>query len=192
MSCRCVFDKTKRTVDARPLRLTVSEQILRWSGRCIHARWSMAWHVPWHTWLPGLLLWRRSQARTTLPAASHNSLEEIRWTVTNGWWRLVRWAYVRTLRRASSLLEFMSETCDFVLISATRQSRSYFRCVAESHTCASSLDESDPVGISSTGQARIRSLEHALDWTVLDTALWKNPALWNNCLMHRRGSKHNG
>jgi hypothetical protein len=106
-----------------------------------------------------------------LPTTSHNSLKEIGWTVANGWWRLVRRAYVRTLRRASSLLEFMSETCDFVLVSATRQSRSYLRCDAESRTCASSLDESDPVGISSTAQARIRSLEHALDRDVLDTAL---------------------
>ena len=65
------------------------------------------------------------------------------------------------------------------------------RFVVESRTCASSLDESDPVGRSWTAQARIRSLEHALKQDMLDFVLLLSPASEKNSFMHRRGAKDN-
>lgn len=104
------------TIDARALGLTaVREGIMRWAWGSVHAWWRMALHVAWHTWLTCLLLWRRGQTRPTL-ITSHDTLEQIRRAMPYRWRWLLRWAYVRTLWWASSLLELVSEACDLVFI----------------------------------------------------------------------------
>ena len=109
-----------RTVHARSLRLGVSEWIVRWPRRCIHAWRSMrVW-----SWLATLLLKWRSQARSTVPTTSHDALEQIRRAVSYRGRRLLRRAYMRTLGCTSSRLEFAPEAVDFVFVSASSQTSS--------------------------------------------------------------------
>ena len=100
------------------LLLTIAKRIVWRSWRPIEARWGLPLHMTRHTGLPLrlLVLWR-SQARSTLSTASHDTLEKVCGAMTNRrWWRL-RGPRVRALRWTTSLFELVSQTCDFLLVS---------------------------------------------------------------------------
>ena len=109
----------KFTINARTLRPAVAEGVMRWPRRRIHAGWDVALHMTWQTRLALLLLWRRSQARSTLTCPSDYALEEVSWTMADRWRWLLRWADMWAWS-ASSLLELLSKSVDFVFVSASK------------------------------------------------------------------------
>ena len=111
---------TSRWWSSRTLLLAIAEWIWRWTWWSIETMWTLRLHMPWHARLPLLLLWR-SQTRTALSISSHDALEQVRWSVADCWRRRLRGPGVWTLRRASSLLEFVSQTVDFFFVSAIHQ-----------------------------------------------------------------------
>jgi hypothetical protein len=99
------------------LDLTVREWVVWWTWRRIEARRHGSLHMTRHARLALLLLWGRGETRAT-STTSHDALEEIGWTVANGWWCRLRGRRVRALRWTSSLLELVAETGDFLLVSS--------------------------------------------------------------------------
>lgn len=115
------------TIDTRTLRLGVPEGVMWRTRRSTEAGWCLCLHVPWHSWR-SLRLWRwRSKTSPTLAGSSHNALEQIRWTMTDGWRRWLRWTGMRAWRSATALFELMSQACYFSFVSIALSELSYLR-----------------------------------------------------------------
>ena len=103
------------TIDARRLCLWVRERIMRRSCWLVQTGGSLCLHVSWHAWLPLLFLRGRSET-STLPATSHDALEEVRRAVADAGWGRLRWSAMLALRWSSSRFQLAVQTGDFFLI----------------------------------------------------------------------------
>jgi len=81
--------------------------------RCIDAWRSLPLHVSWHTLRT---VWRGRKTRAALPTTSHDALEEVSWSMADGWWRWLRVAAVPALWRATALLELAVKALDLFFV----------------------------------------------------------------------------
>ena len=89
---------------------------MRWAGWLTQTRWTLVWHMARHARLARLLLWRRSKTRSSWPATCHDSLEEIRGSMANGWRIRLRRSGVWALRWSTALFELMAQALELSFI----------------------------------------------------------------------------
>jgi predicted metal-dependent hydrolase len=93
------------TVHARARRLSIAAERVRRRWRRLIETWRrLRAHMTRHSRL-SLLFLRRSQPRTTLTTALHDTLKEVRGTMADSWWWWLRRPAMRAVRCATSGLE---------------------------------------------------------------------------------------
>ena len=130
--------KGRLTIHARCLLgLRIRERVVRWARWLVQTRGRLALHVTGHTRLATrLLLRRRGKPGTTLSTTCHDTLEEIRRTVSDAWRRWLRRTAMLTLRWTAASFELTMEASDLVLVSGrVSQAVPYAGMEGATHCC---------------------------------------------------------